>query len=138
VGAGGAWAGAIYGAVLGGSAGLVIGAVLGAYSGLTVGILSWMFDGPGKGALRCGAGFAAVMGLIGVGVVVVSDLGQAGFEQAATVVVLGVATGGIGGALLGAFVGWLAGPIFQEMVRQLDAGGPDAAVLDRDREVGSP
>jgi len=34
-------------------------------------------------------------------------------------VLLGVATGG-GGAALGAFLGWLAGPILRELVQELD------------------
>jgi hypothetical protein len=106
--------------VLGGGIGLVTGAVLGAYAGLVAGVLAWVFDGPWKGALRCGAGFAALMGLIGLGVVVVSGLGRAGDDQAATVA-LGVASGGAGGAVLGAFIVWLAGPIFREQVRELDA-----------------
>jgi hypothetical protein len=70
--------------------------------------------------LRCGALFAAVMGLIGLGVVIASGPDGGGFAHALTVGLLGVATGGVGRAALGAFLGWLAGPIFRELVQELD------------------
>jgi hypothetical protein len=60
------------------------------------------------------------MGLIGLGVVIASVPGGAGLDHSLTVVLVGVATGGVGGAALGAFLGWLAGPIFRELVQELD------------------
>ena len=116
----GALFGALYGAILGACVGLVAGATLGAFSGLVAGVLAWVFDGPWKGALRCGAVFAVLMGLIGLGVVIASGPGGAGAGHALAVVLPGVAMGSFGGAALGAFLGWLAGPIFREVVQELD------------------
>ena len=66
----GAILGAVVGIVLGALFGAIAGAMLGAFSGAIAGGLAWVFDGPWKGALRCGALFAALAGLIGLGVVI--------------------------------------------------------------------
>ena len=58
------------------------------FSGTVSGGLAWVFDGPRKGALRCGVLFAALAGLIGLGVVIAS---APGFVTA------GVPEPGIGG-----------------------------------------
>jgi hypothetical protein len=116
----GAILGAVVGAVLGALFGAIAGALLGTFSGAVSGGLAWVFDGPWKGALRCGAVFTALAGLIGLGVVIASAPGWASAGPALTALLMGVAIGSIGGAALGAFLGWLAGPIFRESVEELD------------------
>jgi hypothetical protein len=98
----------------------IAGAMLGTFSGAVIGGFAWVFDGPWKGALRCGTLFAALAGLIGMEVVIASAPGWAGAGPALAVLLLGVAIGSIGGAALGAFLGWLGGPIFRESGEELD------------------
>ena len=93
--------------------------MLGTFSGAVLGGRAWFFDGPWKGALRCGAAFAALMGLIGLGLLA-SAPGWAGAGPALAVLLTGVAIGSFAGAVLGAFLGWLGGPIFRESVEELD------------------
>lgn len=96
------------------------GALLSAFSGTVIGGLAWVFDGPGKGAWRCGAVCAALLGLFGLAVVIASALGGAGAAPALAVLLAGVASGGFGGAALGAFLGWLGGPIFRGLLEELE------------------
>jgi hypothetical protein len=103
--------GALAGAAVGALYGLVLGAALGAFGGLAEPVFAWVFDGPWKGALRCGGIFIALAGLMGLGVVIAS--GEQGLGHALAVVLPGIAIGGVAGAGLGALLGWLAGPIFR-------------------------
>jgi hypothetical protein len=116
----GAILGPLVGSIFGAVFGAIVGAMLGAFSGATAGGFAWVFDGPWKGALRCGALFAALAGLLGLGVVIASAPGWDGAGPALAVLLEGVAIGTLAGAALGAFLGWLGGPIFRESVEELD------------------
>jgi len=102
--------GALAGAVVGALYGLVVGAVLGAFGGLAEPVFAWVFDGPWKGALRCGGIFVALAGLMGLGIVIAS--GEQALGHALAVVLPGIAIGAVAGAGLGALLGWLGGPIW--------------------------
>src|SRR5262249_23232067 len=89
------------GSILGGAFGIVVGA----FTGLGIGAYSWLFDGPVRGAVRCGAAMATLMGLL-LFIGLLSADGWAGIGNAVVVSLGAAAVGAVGGALLGAFLGW--------------------------------
>jgi hypothetical protein len=73
------------------------------------------------GAFRGGVLLAATMGLLAV-VGLLAKQGWSGLANAVNVALMAAGIGAVAGANLGAFLGWLAGPIFQEIVREADRG----------------
>lgn len=116
--------GAIVGRALNGLEGLILGVVIGIIVGAVGAILlscyAWIFDGPARGAIRGGALFA-----VGMASIVPILLFWPGQEKmrAGEAWKMALMLGGMGGGVgvpLGAFLGWLAGPIFRGMVQDID------------------
>jgi hypothetical protein len=99
----------------------LIFALLGAAIGLIMGAYAWMLETPLKGAMRVGVLSAAVMGLP-LFIALVANQGWDGLGNAVRVSLMAAAMGAVSGALLGAFIAWLAGPIFREIVQKMDRG----------------
>jgi hypothetical protein len=118
-GSGGAAIGGLIDGVAGSVVGGAIGIVVGAFTGTIIGSYSWLIDGPTKGAVRCGALMATLMGLL-LFVGLASANGWAGIGNAVVVSFGAAAMGGVGGAVIGAFLGWVAGPIFRDAVKEAD------------------
>jgi hypothetical protein len=118
--------GAVVGHAAGGRAGAAVGAATGAGMGVLLGVLiggfAWVLESPAKRAVRGGGLLAAAMGLpLAIGVA--ATQGWGGWANALTVGLMAAGMGAAGGGLLGAFLAWLAGPIFREMVQDMDRGG---------------
>lgn len=99
--------------------GLAAGVVIGLWVGLVLGGYAWFLESPLKGAVR-------VSGLVAATSSVASLISlwdkQVSIEGALiAVIVIGVVGVGVG-APLGAFLGWLAGPIIRELVQEADRG----------------
>lgn len=121
--ASGGFAGALLGRAFGGPAGLLgggaAGLVLGAFLGVAVGGFAWVLESPRKGAVRAAGLLAATMGAL----LLIGGLANgAAPADAAGVVVLAAGMAGAAGAVLGAFLAWLTGPLIRSMVRDMDRG----------------
>jgi hypothetical protein len=121
----GCFSGAILGRLFHGLPGVVVwgsaGAVLGAFLGLILGGYAWVLESPLKGAIRGGGLLGATMGLLLL-IGLLAKEGWGGFANAVNVALVSAGAGAVAGAALGAFLAWLAGPIFREIVQEADRG----------------
>jgi hypothetical protein len=121
----GCFASAVFGGAVDGLAGAVVGAgigvVLGVFLGVVMGGYAWVLESPLKGAIRGGGLLAATVGLLCL-MGVLAKQGWGGLENALPVVLMVAGIGAVMGGLLGAFLAWVAGPIFTEMVQDADRG----------------
>jgi hypothetical protein len=118
---GGAILGLMVDGLAGAAAGTVVGAVLGAFLGVIIGGYAWVLESPLKGAIRGGGLLAATMGLLLL-IGLLANQGWGELENALIVALMAAGIGAVTGGLLGAFVAWVAGPIFREMVQEVDRG----------------
>ena len=89
-------------------------------AGLVVSAYAWIFDGAWKGAIRCGALMASLGGVL-LFLGVANAHGWADIGNALLVALMAAGIGGATGVIFGAFLGWIAGPIFREIVQKVDA-----------------
>jgi hypothetical protein len=102
------------------AAGFAAGAVIGLCIGLVVGWYAWFLESPLKGAIRGGGLIAAITGPVSL-IRKLVEQGSIEFEYA---LIVAIVAGGAGvvGAILFAFLAWLAGPIFRVLVQEADQG----------------
>jgi hypothetical protein len=94
---------------------------MGVFLGFIVGGYAWVLESPLKGAIRGGGLLGATMGLLLL-IGLLAKEGWDGLANAVNVALLSAGAGAVVGAALGAFLAWLAGPIFREMVQEADRG----------------
>jgi hypothetical protein len=120
---GGCVTGAIIGGLIDGTVGAlawgIVGVVVGALLGILMGGYAWVLESPLKGAVRTGGLMAAVMVLL---LLVPAWRSGGNLSRLFPGALLTAAVGGVTGALMGAFLGWIAGPILREMVQKMDRG----------------
>ena len=101
--------------------GVAAGAVIGLCMGLVIGGYAWFLESPLKAAIRVGGLFGVTTGPFSL----IRHLSKHGWGDLETtsiiaLIVTGMAT--VVGALLGAFIAWLGGPIFREIIQEADQG----------------
>jgi hypothetical protein len=102
------------------AAGFAAGAAIGLCIGLVVGWYAWFFESPLKGAIRGGGLLVVITGPLSL-IRRLVEQGSIEFEYALIVAI--VAGGaGVAGAILFAFIAWLAGPIIRVLVQEADQG----------------